>query len=108
MIIAAYEEISGLTGEMLLAARTGDWDLLSELEARCSARVDSLRKGGESEIRLERPEREHKVRLINKILADDREIRALSEPWMAKLSALINSASTERKLTHAYGLIQSG
>ncbi|MEJ7805294.1 MAG: flagellar protein FliT [Telluria sp.] len=35
-------------------------------------------------------------------MAQDREIRTLTEPWMAELSALINSAGTERKLSRAY------
>ncbi len=53
---------------------------------------------GESRVR--------KVQIIKKILADDREIRNLTEPWMAQLSRLINSTGTERKLSQAYGASQ--
>ena len=31
------------------------------------------------------------------------EIRNIAEPWMAKLSQLINSTGAERKLSQAYG-----
>ncbi|MFD2272944.1 flagellar protein FliT [Undibacterium arcticum] len=47
-----------------------------------------------------------KVRIIRKILADDREIRIITEPWMAELSSLMNSAGTERKLSRVYGANQ--
>ena len=44
-----------------------------------------------------------KVQIIKQILAHDREIRTIAEPWMTKLSQLINSTSAERKLSQAYG-----
>lgn len=49
------------------------------------------------------PLRQHKVVLIQKIMADDKEIRNLTEPWMQQLSSMINSTGTERKLSRAYG-----
>ncbi len=52
--------------------------------------------------------RARKVAIIKKILADDKEIRNITEPWMNKLSMLINSTGTERKLNRAYGAHQSG
>jgi len=47
--------------------------------------------------------REQKVRMIKKILADDKEIRDITEPWMAELAELIKSNSTSRKLNQTYG-----
>jgi flagellar protein FliT len=38
------------------------------------------------------------------MLAADRQIRDLTTPWMARLSALINNTSTERRVARAYGV----
>lgn len=101
-IITIYEAMSAITGEMLTAARAEDWELLVILESRCAAHVQALQEK-EAFQALSSLERERKVTLIQKILADDREIRTLTEPWMAQLSILMNSANSERKLSEAYG-----
>lgn len=106
-VISLYETISDITGQMLAAARTGDWERLTELESRCTGHVDALKRE-EPHMALPNIERERKVRIIKKILENDREIRTITEPWMAQLSALINSSGTERKLSKAYGANQSG
>jgi flagellar protein FliT len=49
-------------------------------------------------------ERVRKVNAIRKMLASDRQIRDLTQPWMAKLSALMNNNATERRLARAYGV----
>ena len=41
--------------------------------------------------------------MIRKILADDRAIRDLTSPWMAKLGAMLQSTGAERRLASAYG-----
>ncbi|MBI3229216.1 MAG: flagellar protein FliT [Burkholderiales bacterium] len=101
-IIALYEDVSKLTAQMLAAARAGDWDTLVQLEGHCASHVQSLREGEPPEP-LTGGLRERKVQIIHQILADDREIRNLTEPWMAQLAALMNNAGTERKLSSAYG-----
>lgn len=101
-IITLYEDMSDITGKMLTAARAGDWDHLVTLETHCSDRVQSLKRH-EPPMALSGAARERKVKIIHKILADDREIRNLTAPWMAKLSNLINSTHTERKLSSSYG-----
>lgn len=102
-IITLYQAMSAITGEMLVAARAEDWELLAILESRCSAHVQTL-KEKEPLQALSSLEREQKISIIQKILADDSEIRKLTESWMAQLSTLMNSASTERKLSEAYGV----
>ncbi len=106
-IVAVYEEISDITGQMLDAARASDWDRLTQLEAQCSSRVEILRRDPGRQV-LDAGSRQTKVRLINKILADDREIRNLTEPWMQRLSVMMNSGETERRLNQAYGLNRPG
>lgn len=104
-VISLYEAVAVITDEMLAAARQGDWDRLAELESRCAGHVETLRRH-EAPVALTGESRLRKVQIINKILADDREIRNLTEPWMGQLSRLINSTGTERKLSQAYGASQ--
>ncbi|RJG01155.1 flagellar protein FliT [Noviherbaspirillum sedimenti] len=106
-VISLYETVAVITEQMLTAARNGDWDQLAVLESRCASQVEILRKS-EHPAPLTGVVREKKVKIIKKILADDREIRNLTEPWMAQLSQLINSTGTERKLSQAYGATHSG
>lgn len=106
-VISLYEAVAVITNQMLAAARQGDWDRLVELESRCASHVETLR-AGEPPAPLTGESRMRKVKIIKKILADDREIRNLTEPWMAQLSQLINSNGNERKLSHAYGATHSG
>lgn len=100
-IISLYEAVSDITDKMLAAARVGDWDRLIQLEEHCASHVQTLRDGEPPEP-LTGGLRERKVQIIHKILADDREIRNLTEPWMAQLSALMQNAGVERKLSSAY------
>jgi flagellar protein FliT len=101
-VLEVYESIADITNQMVDAARTGDWDQLALLESRCTVQVATLRKHDAS-IALTGAHREKKVEIIRKILADDKEIRAITEPWMKQLTALMHSTGTERKLSQAYG-----
>lgn len=106
-IISIYENVSHITNLMVHAARNGEWDELTVLESRCATQIELLRQG-EPHTPLPEVERSQKVRIIKKILADDREIRSFTEPWMNRLSALMNSTGTERKLVQAYGSTSAG
>jgi flagellar protein FliT len=101
-ILALYEAMAALTGQMLAASQCGDWDQLIALEQRCAAHVECL-KLGEPALALTGASRVRKVECIGRMLADDRKIRDLTMPWMARLSALMQSAGTERRLADAYG-----
>ena len=81
-IISLYENVADITDQMLAAARSSDWERLAALESRCSSQVDLLRNA-EPLAPLTGAVRERKVRIIRKILEDDRQIRSLTEPWMA-------------------------
>lgn len=106
-IISLYETVAIITGQMLVAARCGDWEQLTALESRCATQVAKL-KTCEAPAPLSGGVRDRKVKIIQKILSDDREIRNIVEPWMAQLSAMISSTGTERKLSKAYGANQIG
>jgi flagellar protein FliT len=100
--IAIYQAISQLTGSMADAARVGDLDELTRLEQLCSALVVQLKTA--PAVTLDPETQRQKVELIRKILADDGEIRAHTEPWMASLQKLLGQARQERDVRHAYNL----
>lgn len=100
-IISLYTQVAEITHQMLMAARLGDWDSLVDLETRCAAQASALQEN-DSRAPLMPDVREQKFNLIKKILADDKEIRDLTQPRLAKLSALISNSGTQRKLNHAY------
>jgi len=49
-------------------------------------------------------QRLRKVDAIRRMLDFDRQIRDLTTPWMAHLSSLMKSTSTERRVVRAYGV----
>jgi len=105
-IISLYETVADITDQMLAAAKTGNWEHLAELESRCSSQVEIIKMNDQPREPLTPSAREQKSRIIKKILEDDRQIRDITEPWMARLSALMRSTGTERKLAQAYGANQ--
>ena len=46
-----------------------------------------------------------KIRIIRKLLDDDRKIRDLTMPWMAHLSAMIGSTRSQSRLVNTYGAV---
>ncbi len=101
-VLSVYEEMVTITGQMLQAAGNGDWDRLVDLEGQCAVRVENL-KTDSGAAPLTGPKRARKVRILQQLLDHDRQIRDLTNPWMAELSALISSTGAERRLNHAYG-----
>jgi flagellar protein FliT len=102
-VVSLYEAMVGITDQMLAAATASDWDRLATLELQCAACVRQLKTSGDGQP-LAAQERSRKVDAIRRMLAADRQIRDLTQPWMAKLSAMINNKGTERRLARAYGI----
>lgn len=103
-ILSLYEKVSDITDQMLTAAKSRDWEQLVLLESKCASHVHILKTEGPP-VALSGTIRDKKVKIIHKILAHDREIRDITQPWMAELSTLLNSAGTERKLSNSYGTL---
>ncbi|HWZ46965.1 MAG TPA: flagellar protein FliT [Herbaspirillum sp.] len=106
-----YENMALISAQMLDAARNGNWDLLALLESRSAHYLKQLKQndidGGAVETGIDNSNdnlRERKVAIIKKILADDRDIRSLTEPRVTELAQLISNTSNERKLLRAYGV----
>jgi flagellar protein FliT len=101
-ILAAYKSISQLTSSMADAARGGDWDKLVDLEQRCGVLVATLKNVESAPLALDM--QQQKIKLIRKILADDAEVRGLTEPWMGRLQALLCGATREHSVHKAYNI----
>jgi flagellar protein FliT len=106
-LLNVYEKVAHITAEMLIAAQSNDWELLAQLEDTCGAHISTLREfEGPSELPADLKTK--KVAIIKQILADDRAIRDITEPWMQNLTNLMKSSSTSRKLSQSYGANQMG
>ena len=101
-IVALYREVERLTGNMLSAAHQQDWERLLALEAGCANCIESI-KGCAVPVALSEEARQHKVSLLKSILANDREIRKLTDPWMQRVSQLLESANAECRVRRSYG-----
>jgi len=79
-MIALYEEVALITGRMLSAAQQRDWDELSRLELGCASCVERLSNCADAPSLTDEIRRQ-KISLLRRILANDRETQALTEPW---------------------------
>ena len=102
-VIAGYESLSALTGQMLEAAVRGEWDQLISIECQCSKLVAAL-KPLDAGVILDEAARQYKNQLISKILADNTEIRNRTQVWMSQLQLSMQSNRQEQRLLHTYGI----
>lgn len=102
-VIENYELLSALTVQMRKAAVHGEWDQLVSIELQRSKQVATM-KPVDAEAKLDEATRQRKSQLISKILADDAEIRNLTQVWMSQLQHSIQSNRQEQRLLHAYGV----
>jgi flagellar protein FliT len=101
-VIANYELLSALTRQMLEAAMASEWDQLMGIERQCGELVAAM-KPLDAEVVLDEVAHHYKNQLINKILADDAEIRIRAQAWMRQLQLSIQSNRQEQRLLQAYG-----
>lgn len=76
-VLAMYENIAGLTNQMVVAARSSDSEGLSSLEKQCSQEMKSVQPGAVPA--LSAAARKRKIDLLKQILANDRIVRDLTE-----------------------------
>lgn len=100
-LMSIYAEVADITSHMVGAAESNDWLLLAKLEERCSVQVQAI-KDDPDPVKLGREEYDQKLKMIKKILADDRKIRDITQPRMAQLTEMMQRSSTQRKLARAY------
>ncbi len=82
-VLSMYEHIAGLTTKMAAAARASDWESLGRLESECTQQAKRVEEGVPA---LSNAPRMRKIDLLKQILANDREIRNITEPWMGQLA----------------------
>jgi flagellar protein FliT len=87
-LLGFYEAIEQASSDMLLAARSGDWDEVVKLEGACVLLISQLKEA--SELHPLTPEQlPTKTRIMQRILLNDAEIRHLAEPWLEELSQML-------------------
>lgn len=99
--IDIYEEMTSLSASMVDAAQRNDWDRLIGLER--SVTELRARLNDEDNNRLSESDRERKAALIQRILADDAEIRRHTEPWMEQVRQFLGGTRKKRQVALAYG-----
>jgi len=85
-----YKAIENASQKMLEAAQTENWDQVVRLEGACAVLIAQLRSKSRS-IELAPEERTEKVRIMQRILRTDAEIRCLAEPWLNDLEQLMDT-----------------
>lgn len=101
-IVERYRLMADASQRMLSAARVEDWDGVCEVEKECAALVAELSTMGDL-APTDPALREQKLDFMRSVLADDAEIRILSQPWLKKLDAMMRSPATTERLKRAYG-----
>lgn len=100
MVIEDYRQLSDITGQMRAAAAEGEWDKLVELEQACRHKVEELKP--RDIVPADPGERQQKIALIKKMLADDADIRSRTETWMLQLQRIMQGTRSEQRLHDTY------
>lgn len=87
-----YKAIENASQKMLEAAQTENWDQVVRLEGACAVLIAQLRSKSRT-LELAPEERTEKVKIMQRILRTDAEIRCLAEPWLNDLALLMDSKS---------------
>ena len=77
-VLSMYENIAGLTTRMASAAQAGDFEKLARLETQCAIHAAATGTGVPA---LDGAPRMRKIDLLKMIMANDRAIREVTEPW---------------------------
>ncbi|GKS68295.1 flagellar protein FliT [Nitrosomonas sp. PY1] len=99
--IMIYEAILAITRQMLSAARNNQWNELIILEKECRSLTDKLINNDPQPI-FEEDLLKNKIRIIQEILDDDAQIRAITQPWMEKLQYMLNTTDHSHRIQQAY------
>ncbi|WP_439517873.1 flagellar protein FliT [Hydrogenophaga sp.] len=87
-----YKAIENTSRQMLEAAQTENWDQVVRLEGACAVLIAQLRHKSRS-ADLAPDERREKVKIMQRILRTDAEIRCLAEPWLNDLAQIFDKSS---------------
>jgi hypothetical protein len=93
---------------MLQAAWRNDWDTLIDAETCCASLIERLKAAGDASQLLDEEGRKRKHEIIRRVLADDAQIRDLTQPWLRQLSAHLGHTKNARVLEDAYRSLAPG
>lgn len=99
--LTIYQNLLNLSEQMLEAAIKRDVDSLHQLQMQCACHVDHLREAGAA-TGVNDAERAAKVALLQQILANDKAIRDIAQPWLKELSQLLQTTDTQLKINRHY------
>lgn len=101
-IVERYRRMADASQRMLDAARQDDWDRVCLVERECAGLVAELSTMGDL-APADPGLRRQKIDLMKRVLADDAELRLLSQPWLRKLETLMRTPDNTARLSRAYG-----
>ncbi len=81
-VLSMYDNLAGLTGQMKSAAQAGDWHGFDKLNVQASVAAGAAIGGVPA---LDGAKRQRKIDLIKQLMANDRAIREVTEPWMGQV-----------------------
>lgn len=81
-VLSMYENLAGLTGQMKVAAEAGNWNGFDKLNVQASVAAGAAIGGVPA---LDGVKRQRKIDLIKQLMANDRAIREVTEPWMGQV-----------------------
>jgi len=84
-----YKAIEAASRRMLDAAHLQDWEEMLRQQEGCAVLIEQLRSAArEQELTVQ--ERRERSTIMQRILANDAQIRTLTEPWLEQLDALLS------------------
>lgn len=81
-VLSMYENLAGITGQMKGAAQAGDWTGFDRLNVQASVAAGAAIGGVPA---LDGAKRQRKIDLLKQLMANDRAIRDVTDPWMGQL-----------------------
>lgn len=97
-VLQHYQDIAGLSGQMLAKAEAQDWDEVVRIGTRYYEAVQTLRALGT----LSTEDRSARRELLTRILGNDERIRALAAPELARLGHLLGAIKRQQTALQAY------
>ncbi len=102
--LCAFENILSITQQMLQSAKLSNSNNLHTFELKLLEQTECIKKAG-GVVNLSGDDRFKKVELLQQILANDRDTRCITEPWLndvhdyihnVKLQSRIDMSSTQK------------
>lgn len=87
-LLQYYEAIEKASADMVVAARSGNWDEVVKLEGACMVLISQLKEAARTQ-QINAQQRQAKSRIMQRILVNDAEIRNLAEPWLSDLDEML-------------------